>query len=68
MTNVAYELGNQLREKLISSNNISSISYESLLIMGMGGSGVAGDVLKLFSNSQVSICGVLGSFFYYFVD
>ena len=30
MTNVAYELGNQLREKLISSNNISSISYESL--------------------------------------
>mgnify|MGYP002701104408 FL=1 len=54
MTNVAYELGNQLREKLISSNNISSISYESLLIMGMGGSGVAGDVLKLFSNSQVS--------------
>ena len=54
MTNVAYELGNQLREKLISSNNISSISYESLLIIGMGGSGVAGDVLKLFSNSQVS--------------
>ena len=54
MTNVAYELGNQLREKLISSDNISSISYESLLIMGMGGSGVAGDVLKLFSNSQVS--------------
>ena len=54
MTNVAYELGNQLKEKLISSDNISSISYESLLIMGMGGSGVAGDVLKLFSNSQVS--------------
>ena len=37
MTNVAYELGNQLKEKLISSDNISSISYESLLIMGMGG-------------------------------
>ena len=54
MTNVAYELGNQLKEKLISSDNISSISYESLLIMGMGGSGVAGDVLKLLSNSQVS--------------
>ena len=54
MTNVAYELGNQLKEKLISSDNISSISYESLLIMGMGGSGVAGDVLKLFSNSKVS--------------
>ena len=54
MTNVAYELGNQLKEKLISSDNVSSISYESLLIMGMGGSGVAGDVLKLFSNSQVS--------------
>ena len=54
MTNVAYELGNQLKEKLVSSDNISSISYETLLIMGMGGSGVAGDVLKLFSNSQVS--------------
>ena len=54
MTNVAYELGNQLKEKLISSDNISSISYKSLLIMGMGGSGVAGDVLKLLSNSQVS--------------
>ena len=54
MTNVAYELGNQLKEKLICSDNISSISYESLLIMGMGGSGVAGDVLKLFSNSKVS--------------
>ncbi|MFL2677841.1 MAG: bifunctional phosphoglucose/phosphomannose isomerase [Candidatus Actinomarina sp.] len=54
MTNVAHELGNQLKEKIISSDNISSISYDSLLIMGMGGSGVAGDVLKLFSNSQVS--------------
>ena len=54
MTNVAYELGNQLKEKLVSSDNISTISYETLLIMGMGGSGVAGDVLKLFSNSQVS--------------
>ena len=54
MTNVAYELGNQLQEKLIYSENISSISYESLLIMGMGGSGIAGDVLKLLSNSEVS--------------
>ena len=54
MTNVAYKLGNQLKEELVSSDNISSITYESLLVMGMGGSGVAGDVLKLFSNLEVS--------------
>ena len=54
MTNVAYELGHQLQENLVSSQAVDSISYESLLIMGMGGSGVAGDVLKLLSNSVVS--------------
>ena len=54
MKNVAYELGHQVQENLVSSQMVDSISYESLLIMGMGGSGVAGDVLKLLSNSVVS--------------
>jgi glucose/mannose-6-phosphate isomerase len=54
MTNVAYELGHQVQENLVSSQGVDSISYESLLIMGMGGSGVAGDVLKLLSNSVAS--------------
>ena len=54
MTNVAYELGHQLQENLVSSQAVDSISYKSLLIMGMGGSGVAGDVLKLLSNSVAS--------------
>ncbi len=54
MTNIAYELGNQVQENLQSSNSIDAISYDSLLIMGMGGSGVSGDVLKLLSNSVVS--------------
>ena len=54
MKNVAYELGHQVQENLVSSQGVDSISYESLLIMGMGGSGVAGDVLKLLSNSVAS--------------
>ena len=54
MTNIAYELGHQVQENLQSSNGIDTISYDSLLIMGMGGSGVSGDVLKLLSNSVVS--------------
>ncbi len=53
MVNVAFELGNQTKEELECSNNIDSIEYDSLLVMGMGGSGVAGDVLSLLSN-QVS--------------
>jgi len=50
MTNIAYELGNQVQEELNTSDEINLISYDSLLIMGMGGSGVSGDVLKLLSN------------------
>ena len=53
MVNVAFELGNQTKEELECSNNIDSIQYDSLLVMGMGGSGVSGDVLSLLSN-QVS--------------
>ena len=54
MVNVAFELGNQTKEKLEYSKNIDSIKYDSLLVMGMGGSGVAGDVLSLLSN-EISI-------------
>jgi len=50
MVNVAFELGNQAQEELEYSENIDSIQYDSLLIMGMGGSGVSGDVLSLLSN------------------
>ena len=31
MTNVAYELGHQLQENLVSSQAVDSISYKSLL-------------------------------------
>ena len=54
MVNVAFELGNQTKKELECSKNIESIKYDSLLVMGMGGSGVAGDVLSLLSN-EVSI-------------
>jgi len=54
MVNVAFELGNQTKEKLEYSKNIDSIQYDSLLVMGMGGSGVAGDVLSLLSNEECS--------------
>ena len=54
MVNVAFELGNQVQEELEFSKNIDSIQYDSLLIMGMGGSGVVGDVLSLLSNEVSS--------------
>ena len=54
MVNVAFELGNQTQEELEYSENIDLIRYDSLLIMGMGGSGVAGDVLSLLSNEVSS--------------
>ena len=49
MVNVAFDLGDQTKEKLECSSNLGSIQYDSLLIMGMGGSGIAGDVLSLLS-------------------
>ena len=54
MVNVAFELGNQVQEELEFSENIDSIQYDSLLIMGMRGSGVSGDVLSLLSNEVSS--------------
>ena len=50
MLNVAFDLKNQIISDLEYSSNLEKVSYESLLIMGMGGSGVAGDVMKLLSN------------------
>ena len=50
MLNVAFDLKNQIIADLEYSSNLEKISYENLLIMGMGGSGVAGDVMKLLSN------------------
>ena len=54
MVNVAFQLGDQVNEDLEFSTNITSISYDSLLIMGMGGSGASGDVLSLLSNEVSS--------------
>lgn len=54
MVNVAFELGNQTKEKLEYSSNLGSIRYDSLLIMGMGGSGIAADVLSLLSEEVSS--------------
>ena len=50
MLNVAFDLKNQIISDLEYSSNFEKISYENLLIMGMGGSGVAGDVMKILSN------------------
>ena len=58
MVNVAFELGNQVQEELEYSKNIDLIQYDSLLITGMGGSGISGDVLSLLSN-EVSTKSVI---------
>ena len=51
------DLGNQLQKELETSMDFVIDSYNDLLIVGMGGSGVAGDVLKLVLNetSQINI-------------
>jgi len=41
------DLGNQLKKELETSTDFVTDFYKDLLIVGMGGSGVAGDVLKL---------------------
>ena len=48
-------LGNQLRTDLETSEGFASVDYERILIVGMGGSGVAGDVLKLILNQHTNI-------------
>ena len=49
------DLGNQLTKELETSNEFVIDSYNDLLIVGMGGSGVAGDVLKLVLNETTQI-------------
>ena len=49
------DLGNQLKKDLETSNDFEVDSYKDLLIIGMGGSGVAGDVLKLVLNETTQI-------------
>ena len=49
------DLGNQLKKDLETSNDFVVDSYKDLLIIGMGGSGVAGDVLKLVLNESTQI-------------
>ena len=48
-------LGNQLKTDLETSEGFTSVDYERILIVGMGGSGVAGDVLKLILNQHTNI-------------
>ena len=49
------DLGNQLKKDLETSTDFVIDSYNDLLIVGMGGSGVAGDVLKLVLNETTQI-------------
>ena len=49
------DLGNQLKKELETSTEFVIDSYKDLLIVGMGGSGVSGDVLKLVMNETTSI-------------
>ena len=50
MLNIAFDLKNQIISKLEFSRNLENFSHDNLLIMGMGGSGVAGDVMKVLCN------------------
>ena len=50
-----YNLGNQINQELLVSDNFETPDYQNLLIVGMGGSGVAGDILKLVINKHSSI-------------
>ena len=51
------DLGNQLKKELETSTDFVIEPYKDLLIVGMGGSGVAGDVLKIVMNeaSQINV-------------
>ena len=48
-------LGNQLKTDLDTSEGFTSVDYEKIVIVGMGGSGVAGDVLKLILDQYTNI-------------
>ena len=55
MIKYVLDLGNQLKKELETSTDFVVDSYNDLLIVGMGGSGVAGDVLKLVLNENTQI-------------
>ena len=48
-------LGNQLSTDLVKSDNFPKFDYDRILVVGMGGSGIAGDVLKLILNKHSSL-------------
>ena len=50
MLSIAFDLKNQITSKLEFSRNLEDFPHDNVLIMGMGGSGVAGDVMKVLSN------------------
>jgi glucose/mannose-6-phosphate isomerase len=55
MLNHVLNLGNQLITDLVKSDNFPKFNYDRILVIGMGGSGVAGDVLKLILNKYSPI-------------
>jgi len=55
MLNHVLSLGNQLNTKLVKSDNFPKFTYKRILVVGMGGSGVAGDVLQLILNQYSAL-------------
>ena len=49
------DLGNQLKKELETSTEFVIDSYKDMLVVGMGGSGISGDILKLVMNETTSI-------------
>ena len=50
MLSVAFDLKNQIISKIKFSSDLEIYPHNNILIMGMGGSGIAGDVMKILSN------------------
>ena len=48
-------LGNQLSIDLVKSDNFPKFNYDRMLVVGMGGSGVSGDVLQLVLNKYSTV-------------
>ena len=54
MLSVAFDLKNQIISKIKFSSDLESYPHDNILIMGMGGSGIAGDVMKILLT--IGIC------------